>query len=385
MAEPEAAWWPPRPPCARWSASASPPSRPPSVAAAFSTLLPLRQSAVGPVASTEALWSCVDLRRGAGGAVPRPRQLHLLGADRLRGLPLRSSTTTTPRRSSPSTGRPRSTPSSTGTTSRSRSSTTGRAARGLRLGADHQRRVQSDAPPGFEPGARDRRLHPLAPGLGQTGAPVRRTLSSRSNPAPPSTAPSRERPRLSQVGRHRRDLPPRRRRWARPGARPRHHRRRRRGRRAGPLARPLGDLDQYASTQALRIRCPRCGPPSSARDAAPSIGGDPFHNGRCGQPALPRTRALLPGRHDRWWGRAAALRFEVSVERPPLDRAAARHREPCLPRHPRRPPTDRVTRPFERGRLRAPRRGLRALRRLVRGCPGTLPPRRSPASRPGAA
>ena len=71
-----------------------------ALAAAFSTLLPLRQSAGRPgQPRRRADGRCARRRGRRGRALPRPRQLHLVGAARLRGLHARSSTTTTPRRS----------------------------------------------------------------------------------------------------------------------------------------------------------------------------------------------------------------------------------------------------------------------------------------------
>ncbi|MGZ5360796.1 MAG: hypothetical protein ACXWZW_04165 [Solirubrobacterales bacterium] len=64
LAEPEAAWWPPRPlrPLVRLGVPAL--TAVFTLAAAFSTLLPLRQSAVGPVASSEALMELRPYVRG---------------------------------------------------------------------------------------------------------------------------------------------------------------------------------------------------------------------------------------------------------------------------------------------------------------------------------
>ena len=57
-----------------------------AAAAAFSTLLPLRQAAVGPDYHLQEMLRDAADRRRPERALPRPRQLRLLGADRLGGL-----------------------------------------------------------------------------------------------------------------------------------------------------------------------------------------------------------------------------------------------------------------------------------------------------------
>ena len=161
----------------RWSGSGSRRSRSPSSSRPrFSTLLPLRQAAVGPDrqrrgadrlprrSSTARTCSSSAATTSSPGSCSAPRSTR------------RSSTTTTPRRSRPSTARPRSTPSSTGTTCRAEGLDGPTGLEDFDWVLTTSAELNSEAPPEFEAAPRDRGLRPLAaqqgprPGRGRAGS-----------------------------------------------------------------------------------------------------------------------------------------------------------------------------------------------------------------------